>query len=55
MGFPEAATIALLDSLVRNVTYTVGFIVLKLCYNVETDIGKVFRLFTRSRSELASV
>ncbi|OAI47303.1 hypothetical protein AYO44_09685 [Planctomycetaceae bacterium SCGC AG-212-F19] len=55
VGFPEAATIALLDSLVRNVTYTVGFIVLKLCYSVETDVGQVFRLFTRSRSELASV
>ena len=55
VGFPEAATIALLDSFIRNVTYTVGFIVLKLFYKVETDLGAVFQLFTRSRSELASV
>lgn len=50
VGFPEAATIALLDSLVRNVTYTIGFIVLKLFYKVETDFGSVLQTFTRSRN-----
>lgn len=55
VGFPEAATIALLDSAVRNITYGLGFIVLKLAYRVNTDFGKVIQLFTGSRSELASV
>jgi uncharacterized membrane protein YbhN (UPF0104 family) len=50
VGFPEAATIALLDSLVRNVTYSLGFIVLKLFYKVETDYGTVLQIFTRSRT-----
>src|SRR5262245_43621193 len=47
VGFPECATIALLDSLVRNVTYTIGFVVLKLFYKVETDYGSVLEIFTR--------
>ncbi|WP_438018492.1 lysylphosphatidylglycerol synthase domain-containing protein [Sorangium sp. So ce315] len=48
VGFPEAATVALLDCLIRNVTTTIGFVVLKLFYTVETDIGSVLRIFTRA-------
>ncbi len=50
VGFPEAATIALLDSLVRNVTYSLGFVALKLFYKIETNYGSVLQIFTRSRT-----
>lgn len=49
VGFPEAATIALLDSLVRNVTYAIGFVVLSLFYKVETNYGTVLDMFAHGR------
>jgi uncharacterized membrane protein YbhN (UPF0104 family) len=54
VGFPEAATIALLDCVVRNVTYAAGFIVLRMWYGAETNFPAVLRVFTRTRAELAT-
>ena len=49
VGLPEAATIAILDNLLRYVvgTFTLGSIL--LWYGVETDLRSVFAVFTRSK------
>jgi len=54
VGLPEAATIAILDNLIRYVvgTFTLGSIL--LWYKVETDLPSVFAAFTRSRGSVAN-
>ena len=55
VGLPEAATIAILDNLIRYVvgTFTLGSIL--LWYGVETDLRSVFSVFTRSRGSVAQL
>jgi uncharacterized membrane protein YbhN (UPF0104 family) len=45
VGFPEAATIALIDSAVRHGTGIVMFLVVTFWYGVETDFSTVFRRY----------
>ena len=53
VGLPEAATIAILDNLLRYVvgTFTLGSIL--MWFKVETDLGSVFSAFTRSSASVA--
>jgi hypothetical protein len=55
VGIPEAVTLALLFTAVRWVAGAGVFIAVRLGYGVETDVGKVLRLFQRgvSREEPA--
>ncbi len=48
VGLPEAATIAILDNLLRYVVGTFTFGSILLWYKVETDLRSVFSVFTRS-------
>ena len=47
VGFPEAASIALLDSALRWGTGTIVFMVVTLGYGVETSFSKVLARYTR--------
>ncbi|MHC4550081.1 MAG: lysylphosphatidylglycerol synthase domain-containing protein [Planctomycetota bacterium] len=53
VGFPEAATIALLDSAVRHVTGFIVFLVITLRYDVQTNFGRILRRY-RGRTETAA-
>jgi uncharacterized membrane protein YbhN (UPF0104 family) len=45
VGFPEAATIALLDSALRHTTGFIVFLVVTLRYGVQTNLGRVLRRY----------
>ncbi len=48
VGLPEAATIAILDNLLRYIVGTFTFGSILLWFKVETDLRSVFSVFTRS-------